>query len=388
MKRTKIVLAILMAFVLASGAFAQAKATLTVNASEGPAQVILNGRLLGMANPTFSAQVTLGTYELIVRKTGLAEFKQTITVGAGGLTVNARLGSGTVVTPPPATRYSLTVNANVTGADVYVNGVLAGKTPFSSQVPAGSYTVVVKAPGYNDYTQGINVTGNAVVNATLSGNSSLSVQSNVGGADVYINGMMVGKTPYVSQLTEGSYTVVVKANGYNDFSQVVRVNGATTVNANLVQAMVQLNLGKLFPGAEIFLNGNKIGVAGSNPFITQVAPGTYTLTIRAGGYMEFSVQITVGPGGYSYTPVLQPLTASYTFQIPPAILNPDMHGNPWSQIRVYIDGVAQKDFKGQIQPGKHTLRMVTGALQIEFIYDFVAGKSYVIEPFAGITVRE
>jgi hypothetical protein len=30
---------------------------------------------------------------------------------------------------------------------------------------------------------------------------------------------------------------------------------------------------------------------------------------------------------------------------------------------------------------------VSGAFQIEFPFDFEAGKSYVIEPFAGMTVR-
>jgi len=327
MKKIKIVLAVLMALMCVAGAFAQSKGKLVVNASEGPAQVILNGKLIGLANPQFTATLTVGTYELIVRKSGLTEFRQTITLTAAGLTVNAPLGGGAVVTPPPVTpppvvNYTLTVNGNVTGADVYVNGIQAGKTPFSSQVPAGSYTVVVKAAGYKDFTQGVAVSGNTVVTATL-------------------------------------------------------------------QAIaVPLNLGNLFPGAEIFLNGTKIGVAGTNPFITQVAPGTYTLTIRAGGFMDFSMQITVGGSGYAYTPVLQPLMANYSFQIPASIMNPEMKGNPWSQIRIFIDGVAQKDFKGQVQPGKRTIRMVSGAFQIEFIYEFVAGKTYVIEPFAGITIKE
>ncbi|PKL26145.1 MAG: hypothetical protein CVV47_03180 [Spirochaetae bacterium HGW-Spirochaetae-3] len=327
MRISKTLLAIGMACVLVFGAFAQSRVTLTVIASEGPAQVILDGKLLGVGNPKFTAQVRPGTYDLIVRKSGLPEFRQRITVGGGGLTVNAQLGGTATIpaptpTQPPATQsYSITVTANVTGADVFINGIQAGRTPFTGQVSRGSYTVVVKAPGYSDYTQGISVTGAAVVNATL--------------------------TPM----------------------------------------LVPLNLGNLFPGAEIFLNGARIGVAGGTQFITQVAPGTYTLTVRAGGFMDFSMQITVGAGGYSLAPTLQPMMANYVFQIPAGMTNPDVHGNPWSQIRLYIDGAAQKDFRGQIQPGRHTIRMVTGAFQIEFIQDFESGKSYTIEPFAGMTVK-
>ncbi len=327
MKRNASILAILMAFGLVVGAYAQAKATLTVIASEGPAQVILNGKLLGVGNPKFSAQVAVGTYDLIVRKPGLPEFRQRITVGPGGLTINATLGSAPVtmpppvVTPPPAVNYVLTINSNVNGADVFINGIQAGRTPFSGQLPSGSYTVIVRAQGYNEFTQNI------------------------------------------------------------------AVSGSMTINAMLAPIAVPLNLGNLFPGAEVFLNGARIGVANNQPFIAQVAPGTYTLTVRAGGFMDFSMQITVGAGGYSYTPALQPLMADYTFQIPSSVMNPEMKGNPWSQIRLYVDGAAQKDFRGRVPAGKHTIRMVSGAFQIELVFDFEAGKSYTIEPFAGMSVR-
>jgi hypothetical protein len=324
MNRMKLGLALLMAVTLVFGAYAQSRVTLTVVASEGPAQVILNGKLLGMGNPTFRAPVAPGTYELIVRKAGLPEFKQRITIGAGGLTVNAQLGSASApqqLPPPTVMSYQLTVNSNVNGADVFINGAQAGKTPYNGQVAAGTYTIVVRAAGYSEFSQGVSV------------------------------------------------------------------NQASTVVANLAPLAVPLNLGRLFPGAEVFLNGAKIGVAGSNPFVAQVAPGTYTLTIRAGGFMDLSMQITVGAGGFSTTPVLQPLMADFQFQLPLSMTNPDMKGNPWSQIRVYVDGAPQKDFKGQVTPGRHVLKMVSGAFQIEFPFDFEAGKSYVIEPFAGMTVR-
>lgn len=390
MKQLRIVLVALLALLAITGASAQSRVTLTVVASEGPAQVILNGRLLGTANPSFSASVTPGTYELIVRKAGLPEFKQTIVVGSAGLTVNATFGSTVIVTPPPASaNHKLTVQSNVVGADVYINGVLAGKAPFTGQVPAGSYTIVVKAPGYKDFTQGVRISGDAVINAILEGGSVLQVNANVPGAQVYLNGSLVGTVPYSASMPGGTYTVVVKAPGYSDFTQTIVLRDSAVVSATLSPSMVQLNLGNLFPGAEIFLNGLKVGVApSSGPFITQVAPGTYTLTIRAAGFLEFTVQITVGPSGYSYTPVLQPLMAKYTFNLPEAMLNPSYTRNPWSQIRLYIDDKPQKTYQGELTAGKHTIKVISGAFQIVFTHDFVAGKSYVLEPFMGITVKD
>ncbi len=82
-----------------------------------------------------------------------------------------------------------------------------------------------------------------------------------------------------------------------------------------------------------------------------------------------------------------PQTASYQFSIPSSMMNPDMHGNPWSQIRLYIDGAPQRDFRGQIAAGRHTIRVVTGAIQIEQVSSFEAGKNYIIELVGEIKIR-
>jgi len=80
---------------------------------------------------------------------------------------------------------------------------------------------------------------------------------------------------------------------------------------------VPFSLGNLIPGAEIYLNGSRLGVTGNNGrFQTQVQPGSYTLVIRTPGYIEFSLQINVGNSGYNYNPTLQARNASFRIQIP------------------------------------------------------------------------
>ena len=67
--------------------------------------------------------------------------------------------------------------------------------------------------------------------------------------------------------------------------------------------------------------------------------------------------------------------------------------NYYSEPRKYFQGktslkaAGTSDDMGQVQPGRHTIRMVTGAFVIEFVYDFGSGKSYTIEPFAGMMVK-
>ena len=100
MRLSRFVLTLSFLVLLVTGGWAQSRVSLVVIASEGPAQVILSGRLVGVANPRLTTQVAPGNYELLVRKPGLPEFRQRITVGSGGLTVNATLG-GAAIQPAP-----------------------------------------------------------------------------------------------------------------------------------------------------------------------------------------------------------------------------------------------------------------------------------------------
>jgi hypothetical protein len=43
------------------------------------------------------------------------------------------------------------VSSNVNGAQVTINGNTVGTTPFSAQVPNGSYNIDVQADGYSDF---------------------------------------------------------------------------------------------------------------------------------------------------------------------------------------------------------------------------------------------
>lgn len=303
---------------------------------------------------------------------------------------------------------SLNIQCTEAGAEVYINGRLAGKTTpnFSFLVPQGNVQVRVQKNGFRTFetvlkagTRPINL----MVRMERIGSSApptpappapapvvqhnLQISSNVIGAEVIINNVSAGRTPFNASVAPGSYTVTVRAPGYADFNQAVVVRGHTAVNATLQPMLYPLSLGNLRPGAEIFLNGSKVGTASSSNFSVQVAPGTYTVTIRLGGFLDFTSQVTVGSSPQTVSPVFQPMPAAYSFNIPASMANPEARGNPWSQMRLYIDGVPQKDFRGNVEPGRRTLRLVSGAFQMETVFDFEAGRTYTIEPFFGLNIR-
>jgi len=322
MKRILACLAILL--LVGAGAIADNKVALTVKCNVSGAQVYVNGRLAGYTQPNFSQLLGAGDYEIVVKAKGYPDYKTSVRISRDPVIVNATLGAPQVVPPPQILNYGLSVSANVNGAEVYVNGNLAGRTPFNGQVPQGSYAVVVKAPGYSDYSQNVVVNGPTRVNATLQAMTyQVSVTAaNVHGATVFVNGAQVGQSPYQAFLMPGTYTISIKAPGFIDYQAQINVNGPETVNA-----------------------------------------------------------------------VLQPMTASWQFRIPEGFLNRDIRQGQSRYIEVYLDGVRQGEAPGpavaggQMTAGRHTFRFVIGGMSVETQVDAQAGRAYVLEPFIGINVK-
>lgn len=314
MNRIKAALAALLVLFVAGGVFAQARAPLTIIASEGPAQVMLNGRVVGVANPSLTVQFAPGRYELIVRKPGMPDFAQTIVLPAQGLTVQARLGAARPTPPPrpaPQPMFTLSINSNVPNARVAINGSLIGQSPATATLAPGSYQLEVTAPGFEPYTTTVVVNGNATHTANLRQMTNrLSVSANVGGAEVFINNVKAGNAPFTADLAPGSYNLRVAAAGYQDFNTTIVMSGPQTVPVSLVPlfSTLSVNIPAQFlnretgnPAARIdlFIDGAKI-----NGLSAQIQPGQRTIRVVSGGLSVESV-LTVEPGRtYTIEPAL------------------------------------------------------------------------------------
>jgi hypothetical protein len=66
--------------------------------------------------------------------------------------------------------------------------------------------------------------------------ASVAIDSIPSGADIEIDGTFVGNTPSTVPLSAGSHQIVVKRNGFADWSKAITVNGGTIhLNAELEQ---------------------------------------------------------------------------------------------------------------------------------------------------------
>jgi hypothetical protein len=299
---------ILSLLVLGGGAvFAQNKGALTIQCNVTGAKVYISGRLAGYTTPNFSQLLNAGSYQIRVVKSGLPEFSTTVNMNGQPVILNVVLGAQQPqpvpeqpkpvpqpqpIPQPQVLQHSLSVDSNVRGAEVYINGNSAGRTPFSGKLPEGSYNVMVRSPGYIDFNQNVVVRGNTHVNAVLQG---MSYQLNVDtgalrGAQVILNGSIVGQTPYAGSLQPGSYSLILRLPGYGDYSIQLNMNGPQTVSALLqpLAATWQLSLpdssvnkdmrGGHWSQIQVFIDGAPVkGNQG------QFFPGRHSIRVVSGG---------------------------------------------------------------------------------------------------------
>lgn len=355
--------------VFAQRTVTQGTATFTVTFQVSPsnAAIFINGAELKGNVATLAA----GNYTIKVTAPGYQDYNGTINV-TGNMTVP--------ITLQPATA-QVTFQLNVPGAQIYVNNQPIKGTV--ATLPLGTHAIRVSFAGFIDFTTTITVTGNMVVPVNMQpATAQVSFQVNPPNAQVYVNNQAIKGNTVTLNL--GNYSVRVTAPGYLDFNTTIAVNGNMTLPVTLQAQTFKLSVNaNNVKSAQVLLNGAQ---AGTTPFTTQLTAGTYTVTIQAPGFIAYTESFTVGPDK-TIAVNLQQALATLTIQLPAANINTDMKGGHWSQIIVWVDGVQQKGNVIQLTPGKHLIKITSGGMQVEIMYEFEAGKSYVFEPFMGLNVK-
>ena len=102
---------------------------------------------------------------------------------------------------------------------------------------------MLKKDGYNTYTSSITLSPNEVrtMSVTLSQNSptptgsaALYMDSTPSGSEVYVDNVFRGYTPlYLSDISEGRHTLLLKHTGYNDWTEYANFIAGQTVTLDV-----------------------------------------------------------------------------------------------------------------------------------------------------------
>ncbi len=280
--------------------------------------------------------------------------------------------------------YTLTVTVNVPSAQIFIdNKLINGNT---ATVVEARHNVRVRANGYYEFTQNVDVSGNMTLPVTLRPLAfPLTIRVNVPAAAVYVDGDDVTGKPAAVPL--GQHTIQVVATGYKEYNSVVDVSGPLVVDVALVPAGFLLTVNANVADATVIVNNFAKGAV---PYSEYLPPGTYMVRVSADGYADYIASVALDKAltvsaRLAPQPKPEPTPATLTLVIPPAFADPDMRGNdPVGQIKVFVDNKlvnANRMLDGiPIAPGRHRIRVASGALSVN-VGDVTLqpGTKYVIE---------
>ena len=138
----------------------------------------------------------------------------------------------------------LTVRTVPAGADVYVDdmGKLRGQTPLELRLPAGSHKIVLQKNGYESIARDFEMPDDrprdlAYGMEKVKNFGGLAIDSNVSGAQIFLDGSILALTPYTTTklVEQGQHQVTVRRDGYYLYQADVTIEKGrlTKVQANL-----------------------------------------------------------------------------------------------------------------------------------------------------------
>lgn len=198
---------------------------------------------------------------------------------------------------------TIEVRAPEEGASVTVDGRERGATPLAPvRVPAGSHVVRVYKDGFLPFEVRVEVAGRqaAVVNAKLEALAQagrLSVTEDAGKeADVVVDGVVVGKTPWQGRVAVGNHVVYLRGEGdlgTQPAMATVRINQVTPVVLALEPLESTLRVEPTPSGATVAIDGV---VVGSGLWDGRLRKGRHKVEIAQEGFLPQERVIDLAPG--------------------------------------------------------------------------------------------
>lgn len=198
------------------------------------ARVFLDDKEVGQTPNVVLEDLPSGTYTIQVRKTGYTTYTAPITVKP-----NVRLK---MHVPMMANAATVTLTSNPKEAKVYLDNQPIGVTPLTiDAVPSGRHALRFEKEGFATSYRifQVEIGQKLELNSNLGKEpGGLRIKTRVPGADVYLEGNLLGKTPLVLEkaIQPGQYSLRITQEGYADHIQpvVIEPSRTTKVSADLV----------------------------------------------------------------------------------------------------------------------------------------------------------
>jgi CRISPR/Cas system-associated exonuclease Cas4 (RecB family) len=205
--------------------------TISVYSTPSDANVLIDS-VLKATTPATVSGIQEGYRIVKVSKKGYADYTKTVFVSANkDTTVDAALEKGGTIS----------VTTLPGGAEVTIDGSLAGKSPVEAGVTAGNHIVKVSLGGYDEYSSSASVVAGETLKLEVAlekQSGSLYINSEPSGATVLVDGVLKGSTPLnIFDVSVGEHSIRISFSGYKEYSATATVsaNKTTVVYPGLVK---------------------------------------------------------------------------------------------------------------------------------------------------------
>jgi len=280
-----------------------------VTSTPAGASAVLDGGQDQLTTPGTFQGVGTGYHNVRVSLSGYQPYSTDVQVYLGG---TANVYANLI---PRQQIGSLSVGSTPLGAGLYVDGIYQGETAqIVGGLAPGLHTVTLKLAGYQSWsnTYTVNAGQTTYVNIMLIPVSKpttgdMLASSTPPGAAVYLDGNYQGITPQsggpldVTGIAPGQHTVLLKKEGYQDYTATVQITPGQAVQVSPAlqpesqqQQTTSASIDSVPSGADVYVNGQYLGIT---PMASQTAPvGTYNVTVMMPGYQPYSTIVTLTPG--------------------------------------------------------------------------------------------
>jgi hypothetical protein len=257
------------------------------------APIFVDGQPAG-TTPTVVEGVAVGAHTVEIRAPGQQPYSQQVMIVAG------QRATVTMATPGGG---ALRVISSAPNAVISIDGEVIGPSPAVREgLAAGEHIVEARAEGFEPARQTVQIDAGqqrviAVELQPVEGEPGrIVVQSNVDSAIVIIDNEERGNAPAVYQPAAGPHAVVVRAEGYQEYSTTCTTAPGQDcpVDAVLVPQQVRVRVA-VQPGirdAQLLVDGEP---AGPVPFDGTLPAGSHVLSVTAPGYEDFRQQVLLTP---------------------------------------------------------------------------------------------
>ncbi|MDY0197139.1 MAG: SUMF1/EgtB/PvdO family nonheme iron enzyme [Tenuifilaceae bacterium] len=205
----------------------------------------------------------------------------------------------TIVEEPEILTQWLAINSTPTGANVFVEEMLVGTTPFTRKYPEGNYTYRIELPRYHSEAGKFSLKNDRKnLSFTMRpkfGNISVSSEPE-SGMQIYLNDENTGKTTpaTLTEVASGNQMVKLMNQWYQPQAKSITVNDNLTTKADFIMQPAFADITIITePTADILIDGSR---KGNGTFSQRMLAGIYDLQAVLDKHTSHHQQLIVEVG--------------------------------------------------------------------------------------------